>query len=89
MLWLLQVSSARLSRIPSLWVQGSDESEGLASLLGVEMVEEVTGAEFAFATERIIQPSAGEADDHPAEHAQHCHRPGGAHPASVLVEGGV
>ena len=40
----LKTNSARLSRIPSLWVKGSHESEGLASLLCVEMVKEVTGA---------------------------------------------
>jgi hypothetical protein len=83
------VASARLFRIPSLWIDGSHKSEGPASMVGVEMVEEVARAQFAFAAQRILQPSAGQTDRQTAEHAQHRHGFGRAHPASIFIQGGV
>src|SRR5438093_5885572 len=81
--------SARLFRIPSLWVDGRHEGEGSAGVLRTKMAEEVAGGHLAFAPEGIVEPDAGQARRQAPEHAQHGHGSGRARAASILIESAV
>ena len=81
--------SARLSRFPSGWGEGSNEGEGAAGVEGVEVVEEVAGGEFAFTTGGMVEPDAGQADDQTTEHAQNGQGAVGADPTAILIEGDI
>ena len=82
-------TSARLFRIPSLWVDGRHEGEGSAGVLRTKMAEEVAGGHLAFATGGIVEPGAGQARRQAPEHAQHGHGSGRARAASILIESAV
>jgi hypothetical protein len=82
-------ASARLFRIPSLWVGGSHEREPPECMVSGQVTLEVPRAHLGSLTLGVGQPRAGQADGQPAEQAQNEESLGCAHSAAIFVQADV
>lgn len=81
--------SARLSRIPSLWVEGSHEIESTAFVVFPKLLLEIASGFLFSSPARAGQPSSGQTNGQPTEHAQNGQASGRASPAAIFIEGGI
>jgi hypothetical protein len=83
------LGSARLFRIPSLWVGGGHECEGAQCVVGGQVTLEVSRTHLGALAMRFGQPGASQADGQAAEQAQDEEPLRCAHSAPIFVQADV
>jgi uncharacterized membrane protein YphA (DoxX/SURF4 family) len=79
----------RLSRIPSLWIEGCHEGKGTAVIILAEVFLKIAGGFLLFFAFGAGEPSRGEAYRQPTKHSENGQTFGRASAAAVFIQRGV